>query len=102
MAESPAKQKVPYQDLPGIGHIFADTVQQLTFTGQVAHVTLAVTRHEDPQQAGSAQAKRYTAARLVLTPQLVLALHNELTKVVEAIDSEEAAKRPTRGSSTVQ
>lgn len=87
MARKPLPSRYPYQDLPGMPHLFADSLEHLILNDDVAHLTLTVTRFEQAPQNPQLRGKRCTAARLVLTRDLLVELHQEIGRLIGSPDA---------------
>jgi len=77
--------KIQYVDLPSLSETFADAIDHVFFDGQTLRINFGVTR-VDPQQP--ANARRYPACRLVLTPgagiELMKQIQQLISKMVQA------------------
>jgi hypothetical protein len=83
----------PYKDLPQVAETFADGIHLMTFNGQYAHLTLTVNRPDEPKPPKKPTGHKATAARLVLTPNLLVTLHNQLSQLMAALEQSGAVKR---------
>lgn len=88
MAKQPEKTHLPYKDNPAIQEVFADSLELLSFNGQFAHLTLTVNRLEETSQDEEQKGSRLTAARLVMSPNLVTTLYNKLSLLVGAMEQQ--------------
>jgi hypothetical protein len=79
------KQNAPYVDLPNVNETFADSLVHMIFDGQNLRLDLGVMRWEPGKPPAPPTGMRYTAARLVMTPALVIETYNQLGKVVEML-----------------
>jgi hypothetical protein len=77
--------KLRHLDLPELRETFADSVRTVVWDGQTLRVELSVTRVSDIAPGEAAQATRYPAARLVLTPQASVDLYNRLQQTMAAL-----------------
>ena len=62
---------VRHVDRPEVMETFLDSLHRIQWDGQSLRVELCVTRSPEPNAPAGAEANRYTACRLVLTPQAV-------------------------------
>jgi hypothetical protein len=77
--------KAHHVDRPDLPETFADSIRSMVWDGQTLRVELCVTRYpEDPSSPG-AEAKRYPAARLVLTAPVATDLFNRLQQMIQAL-----------------
>jgi hypothetical protein len=77
--------KMHHVDLPELRESFADSVRTVVWDGYTLRIELSVTRVSDITPGEAAQATRYPAARLVLTPQVAVDLHNRLQQTIAAL-----------------
>jgi hypothetical protein len=77
--------KILHVDVPEMRETFADSVHTVVWDGQSLRVDLTVTRFSEMPPGEAAQATRYPAARLVLTPQAAVDLHNRLQQTMSAL-----------------
>jgi hypothetical protein len=75
---------VTHVDRPDLVETFADSVHTMVWDGQTVRAELCVTRYPD-SPAPSAEAHRYPACRLVLTPSAVVELSKRLQQVVAVL-----------------
>jgi hypothetical protein len=68
-------------DLPELAETFADSIDHVFFDGQTLRINFGVTRFDQPQQAGSVNARRLPACRLVLTPGAAVELMNQIQQL---------------------
>jgi hypothetical protein len=80
----PANQ-IRYVDLPEVSETFVDSFGTILFDGQTARIELCVTRMDTPQPPKQPTATKYTACRLVLTPNALLELSNNLQNIINAL-----------------
>jgi hypothetical protein len=82
----------PYKDLPEVTEVFADDLELTMFNGSHATFTFTVDRvleFQPPKPKGY----KATAARLVLTPNAMLKLVNNLNQIVAGLEKSGAVKR---------
>ncbi len=69
-------------DLPDLKETFVDSVTGIFFDGQSLRINLGVTRFEQTSAASEANAHRFPACRLVLTPGAGIELANHLQQLI--------------------
>ena len=69
-------------DLPELQETFADSLGLSTFDGMTARITLCVQRLQEPKPAQPPMANKYPVCRLVLTPEAVVDLFNNLNQLM--------------------
>jgi hypothetical protein len=82
----------PYSDRPEIGETYADQVRLIHFDGQTVRFEFAVSR---PTLAGPdrASVELRPAVRLVLPPLAAVALHEQLARLIAALEQSGVIKR---------
>ena len=80
-------------DRPDVTEQFADHCERVMFDGQTLRVDLAVTRYDAKEGEKRPSAQRVLASRLVLTPTAALQLHNQLARVVAALEEKGIVKK---------
>jgi hypothetical protein len=94
MAQAPKPfDDFPFKDLPQVAEIFADDVHQLWFNGHYAHITLTVNRADPIKPPKKPTGHKVVAARLVLAPEALILLHNQLSQLIGALEQSGAVKR---------
>jgi hypothetical protein len=89
----PEKQ-VRYIDRPDVLETFADALGPTsTFDGHDVRIELCVTRLDDIAPPKPITARKYTACRLILTPEVTLDLFNQLQGFINAMEKEGLLKR---------
>ena len=96
------KENIQYVDLPELSETFVDSFGTIAFDGQTARIELRVTRMGEPMPPAKPTAKRYPAARLVLTPDALLELSNSLQSVINALKQQGIIKNIEPEKSTIQ
>ena len=86
MATQPQSKLLPYKDDPAVQEVSADSLELLSFNGQFAHLTLTVTRLEETLEGEEQKGTRSTAARLVMSPNLLTNLYNKMSQLVSAME----------------
>jgi hypothetical protein len=91
----------PYVDRPEVAETYADQVRLIHFDGQTVRIELTVAR---PTLAGRDHAgvEMRPAARLVLPPLAAVALHEQLTRLIAALEHSGVIKRVAPVSVTRQ
>ncbi len=90
-----AKPKInwKYVDRPAVTETFCDYLQSFSFDGQTLRFEFCVERLDEPIPSVKKQkltGKRYTCARLVLTPDAGQDLYNKLHMVVQQLQAQKA------------
>jgi hypothetical protein len=90
------EDQIRYIDLPDVSETFVDSFGTMTFDGQTARIELCVTRMDVPTNPNNPPkkptAKKYPACRLVLTPDALLDLSNNLQNIINALMKEGVIK----------
>lgn len=76
-----------------VAETFVDTITGVIFDGQTLRIDGAVTRVERPDGQASVVAAKYTACRMVLTPNAAAELISQLQQVTAKLRQVEAAKK---------
>jgi hypothetical protein len=74
-----------YVDRPDLAETFADAINGVIFDGQSLRIEFGVTRLDEIKTDTSIKARRFPAARLVLTPAAAVDLINRMQKIGEAL-----------------
>lgn len=84
--------EAPYLDRPEVAETYADQVRLIHFDGQTVRIEFTVARPTlaAPDRAGI---ELRPAARLVLAPLAAVALHEQLTRLVAALEQSGVIKR---------
>lgn len=69
-------------DVPELHETFVDSLGLSTFDGITARITLCVQRLQEPKTAQPPMANKYPVCRLVLTPEAVVDLYNNLSQLM--------------------
>ena len=77
--------KVREVDRPEISETFADSMGLAIFDGNTARLELCVHRYDAPRPPGPPTAAKVTAARLVLSPEGVVAVFNFLNNLMPVL-----------------
>jgi len=88
----PEKQ-VQVIDRPDLPEVFCDAVGLSTFDGNSIRVELCVTRLNPPKPPEPPTARRYVAARLVITPEASVDLWNQLSGMVRVMEEKGMVRR---------
>ena len=84
---------LPHVDRPELPEIFADSINQISFTNGVLRMDLIVQRMA-PQTAGQPMKGRtYTAARIAITAHGALQLHASLTGMLDLLEKQGQIQR---------
>ena len=94
MDKKPADHAFAYADNVAIMETFVDGIHMLTVDAETARVVFTVSRR-DARTPGAKQVtgKKVTAARLVMPSHTVIALYNELSKLMGALEARGVATR---------
>lgn len=97
------KKHTKHVDRPEIQEVFANHVELMTFDGLNMHLELTVVRYDEPKPPAVPTGRRVTACRLVLPGPTIVALHNNLAKLVAAMQQSGMVKfDEPKGPITVQ
>jgi hypothetical protein len=88
----PEKQ-IQHVDLPELSETFSDSIRMTFFDGHTARIEFCVTRMDPPKPPGPPTAHRYPCCRLVLTPQTVFDLANQLQPILKVMEEQGIIKR---------
>jgi len=102
MSTKPEKPLLPYKDNPAVQEVFADSMELLTFNGQYAHLTLTVNRLEETAQGDEPKGTRTTAARVVMSPNLLTTLYNKMSQLVGAMEQQGLVTRGDKGQNKLE
>lgn len=70
----PKPEDIAYVDLPHVSEIFVDSLGKFSFDGLIQRMELCVTRLESSNLPPPLKAKKYPAARLVMSRDTLLEL----------------------------
>jgi hypothetical protein len=76
-----------YLDIPTVAEAFADGVHQMSWTGQAAYLTLSVNRFDETSANARPSGNRVTSARLILSPNALLELHNRTSEIIDILEA---------------
>ena len=76
------EEQIRYIDRPEIPETFVDHLSLIALDGPIARIELCVTRMDEPKQSNPPTARRYPVCRLVMTPELIIALSNQLNNLM--------------------
>lgn len=105
MTQGAPDLNLPYKDLPSVPEVFVDGMHLMIWNGQFAHLTLTVNRMDEPKGQKKPSGTRATAARLVLSPNAVIEIHNKLSQLIAMLEQSGVVKREAPvsvGSGSVQ
>lgn len=77
--------KIRYVDLPDLAETFADSLHTMVWDGQTLRVEFCVNRYPELASGAKAEASRYPACRLVLTPAVAVDLFNRLQQTMDTL-----------------
>jgi hypothetical protein len=80
-------------DLPQMQETFVDSLGLSTFDGNTMRLELRVTRFNPPAPPAPPSARRFPACRLIMTPMLVVDLHNQLNQIIAMMEQQGLVKR---------
>jgi hypothetical protein len=93
------KGKAQSIDRPEVCEVFCDSLGLTVFDGVTLRAEFLVTRLNPPNPPEPPSGRRYTAARLVMTPSLVADLYTQLGSMLVAMEKKGLIKR--EGNKTV-
>lgn len=79
-------------DLPELPETFSDSLGMSFFDGQAHRLTFCVQRLQPPKPPKPPRAKKYPSCRLVLTPECVVDLFNQLNQVMGVLQKQGVVK----------
>lgn len=87
-------------DIPDLPEIFADSLNNFSFDGQVARLEFSVLRPDHPNQERLMTARRYPTCRLILPVETFIDMANKLQDVMQSLQEQGAFKRvePEKGT----
>jgi hypothetical protein len=77
--------KASHVDRPELAETFADSIHNMVWDGQTLRIEFCVTRYPDGPASPGAEARRFPAARLVLTAPVATDLFNRLQQMIQAL-----------------
>jgi len=80
----PEKQ-IRYIERTDIHETFVDALGLTTFDGHSMRVELCILRYDQPNPPKPMTARKYTAARLALTPEVTVELFNQLQGMINVM-----------------
>jgi len=88
-------------DLPDLPEIFADSLNNFSFDGQVARLEFSVLRPDSPNQERLMTARRYPTCRLILPAKTFFEMADKLQRLMQSLQEQGALKRvePEKGTS---
>ena len=92
MAVSP-QPKIEFVDRADLAETFVDSIRNVTFDGATVRAEMCVTRFEEGAAPGTAAAKQYPAARLVLRPDAAVDLFVRLQRLIALMEKRGIVKR---------
>lgn len=85
--------KVKKIDRPEICETYVDSLGLVTFDGTAMRMELCVTRFDEPNPPAAPSGTRYTASRLVLSPDAVIDVFNALQNIIGAMAAKGLVKQ---------
>ncbi len=85
--------KAKFVDNPSLSETFVDSIHHVFFDGHTLSVELCVTRIDEFKPPNPPTAKRYPVCRLVLTPQAMVQLSNNLQQFMSALEQQGLIKK---------
>jgi hypothetical protein len=79
------KKNIHYIDIPGVAETFIDSFHYALFDGTTFRIELCATRMDEPKPPAPPTAQQYPICRLVMPPQTMLDLFNQLQTFVNAL-----------------
>jgi hypothetical protein len=76
------EEQITHINRPEIPETFVDSLGLITLDGPITRLELCVTRMDEPKPPAVPTAKRYSVCRLVLAPEAVIALANQLNNIM--------------------
>jgi hypothetical protein len=76
------EEQIRHIDRPEVPETFVDSLGFITVDGPIARIELCVTRMDEPKPPKTPTAKRYPVCRLVLTPEAIITLSNQLNNIM--------------------
>ena len=87
------REQVQEIDRPELTETFADALGNGSFDGQTARLAFCVTRLDPIEPPKPPTAKRYPVCRLVLPPDAVIELFNQLQQLIGLMEKQGLVKR---------
>jgi hypothetical protein len=79
---APAKgPQIRYVDRPEVSETFVDSFNMLFFDGTTLRIECCATRFDEPKPPGPPTGKKYPVARLVLSPNAITELMNQMQRI---------------------
>ena len=86
-------EQLEHIDRPDLAEIFADSIGSGSFDGLTARLAFCVTRLDPVEPSRPPRGKRYPVCRLVLTPDAVVELFNQLQQLVGIMEQQGLVRR---------
>lgn len=83
----PDKQ-IRYIDRPELAETFVDSIGMVNMNNGIGSIELCVTRFDKLEPPKPVTAKKYPVARIVITPQALIELHQNLAKFMAVMEKE--------------
>jgi hypothetical protein len=85
MADEPQRPKFRYQDMPGLGETFADSIGSWSFDGSTLRMELMVSRLDALKPGDAASGRVVPVCRLVLTTAAAVELMRASNQIASSL-----------------
>lgn len=82
-----------YVDIPEVSETFIDSFHFASFDGTTFRIEFCTTRMDEPKPPAQPTARQYPICRLVMPPQTMLNLFNQLQIFVNALVQQDVLKQ---------
>lgn len=82
--------QIQHVDIPEVTETFIDSTHGIIFDGRTFRIELCVTRLGEPEPPAPPSGRRYTACRLVMTPDAAAELANKIQQLAAAMAQQAA------------
>ena len=100
------EEQITHINRPEIPETFVDSLGLITLDGPITRLELCVTRMDEPKPPNPPTAKRYSVCRLVLTPDVIITLSNQLNNILSRLQQAGLVTRkevtPPEAKKTIQ
>jgi hypothetical protein len=80
------EEQISRIDRPEVPETFVDSLGFFTVDGPIVRIELCVTRMDAPKPPNPPTAKRHPVCRLVLTPDVIITLSNQLNNIMSHLE----------------
>ena len=80
------EEQISRIDRPEVPETLVDSLGFFTADGPIVRIELCVTRMDAPKPPNPPTAKRYPVCRLVLTPDVIITLSNQLNNIMSHLE----------------